>query len=173
MHYDNDRREASLSKRRSGNRRGAKAPWIIPSFNGRRPASPASSKAKRANRATGTKHEATLARRLWACGLRYRKNVASLPGKPDIVFSAARTAIFCDGDFWHGRDWPQLERKLRRGTNSSYWLAKIRTNMRRDAATTAQLVRMGWKVVRVWERDTIRNPDKVARSIKRILNSRM
>jgi DNA mismatch endonuclease (patch repair protein) len=48
--------------------------------------------------------------------------VAELPGKPDIVFYGARLAVFCDGDFWHGRNWPERKRKLSRGSNSEYWV---------------------------------------------------
>src|ERR1700729_2873440 len=92
-----------------------------PCFKGLSPASPASSRAKKMNRSTDTEHERLLRRLLWRQGLRYRKNVRALPGKPDIVFSAARIAVFCDGDFWHGRDWHRLSRKLRTGTNASYW----------------------------------------------------
>src|SRR5439155_25146815 len=72
-----------------------------PSFAGLRPASEAASRAKRANKNYGTRHEILLGRELWRMGLRYRKNMARLPGKPDIVFSRARVVVFCDGDFWH------------------------------------------------------------------------
>jgi DNA mismatch endonuclease (patch repair protein) len=109
---------------------------------------------------------------VWGLGLRYRKNVQSLPGKPDLVFPTARVAVFCDGDFWHGRQWRKLRRQLARGTNARYWLAKIRANMRRDAATTAELRRIGWKVIRVWEREIFHDPHRIAVRIKRIVDSR-
>src|SRR5260370_5324167 len=92
---------------------------LTPSFKGLSAASPASSHAKQMNRSSDTSHECLLRALLWRRGLRYRKNVRTLPGKPDIVFAAERVAVFCDGDFWHGRDWPRLSKKLRAGTNAS------------------------------------------------------
>lgn len=86
-------------------------------------------------------------------GLRFRKNVSGLPGKPDIVFPRARVIVFCDGDFWHGRHWHRLSTKLEEGTNPSYWVAKIRTNMERDQRNTAILEEDGWHVIRLWETD--------------------
>src|SRR5438552_2763808 len=133
---------------------GARAP----SFHGLRSASAGSSLAKRANRASDTAHEKLLRGHVWQLGLRYRKNVRSLPGKPDLVFPTARVVVFCDGDFWHGREWRKLKRQLARGTNAQYWLAKIRANMRRDAATTVELRQMGWTVIRVWEREIFHDP---------------
>src|SRR4051812_10813559 len=80
-----------------------------PSFKGLSPASIQSSRSKRANRSSGTRHEEMLRRELLRLGLRYRKNDKRLPGRPDVVFSRARLAVFCDGDFWHGRDWDLLQ----------------------------------------------------------------
>src|SRR5258708_30048230 len=86
-----------------------------PSFRGLRPASHSSSLAKRLNRSTDTKPERLIRSLLWKRGLRFRKNVKTVPGRPDIVFSKEQVAVFCDGDFWHGRDWTHLARKLRAG----------------------------------------------------------
>jgi len=74
-----------------------------------------------------------------------------LPGCPDIVFPGARLAIFCDGDFWHGRDWPIRRIKLKRGHNAAYWIPKIEGNIQRDLRNTALLESEGWCVVRYWE----------------------
>ncbi len=90
---------------------------------------------------------------LWRMGLRFRKNVSSLPGKPDIVFSRARVVVFCDGDFWHGRNWPQLQAQLQRGSNPQYWVPKIAYNMERDSLITQALLDAGWTVLRLWEKD--------------------
>jgi len=86
-------------------------------------------------------------------GLRFRKNVRALPGCPDIVFSGPKVAVFCDGDFWHGRSWSERKAKLLRGTNGSYWIAKIERNMDRDIEVQEQLERRGWRVLRFWESD--------------------
>lgn len=83
--------------------------------------------------------------------MRFRKNVKTLPGKPDIVFPRSRIVIFCDGDFWHGRNWTQLKTKLSCGANSDYWIAKINSNILRDKKNTEILKNLGWRVIRVWE----------------------
>jgi DNA mismatch endonuclease (patch repair protein) len=105
-------------------------------------------------------------------GLRFRKNVATLPGKPDIVFPSAKVAVFCDGDFWHGRDWESRQEKLSQGTNASYWLAKIGSNIERDARNTALLKKAGWRVIRLWETDVKRNPLTAATKIKKVVEER-
>jgi DNA mismatch endonuclease (patch repair protein) len=127
-------------------------PRRAPSYVGLRPASPrASAAARGSSRKTDTSLEIRLRRQLYAAGLRYRKNVTTLPGCPDIVFLRAKLAIFCDGDFWHGRDWPERKRKLLKGTNAQYWVSKIERNIMRDATTQDQLERAGWRVLRFWE----------------------
>lgn len=120
----------------------------VPSYAGLQPASPAASKAKRANRRTDTAHELLLRKALWRLGLRFRKHVATLPGTPDLVFPRARVVVFCDGDFWHGRDWPRLRRELARRHNAGYWIAKIARNRQRDRAQSRVLTREGWLVIR-------------------------
>lgn len=89
---------------------------------------------------------------LWRRGFRYRKNVMSLAGRPDIVFSSARLAVFVDGDFWHGYRYPAWTRKL-----SPYWDEKIRRNRARDRRNFEKLRRAGWRVVRVWEHEVKRD----------------
>lgn len=141
-----------------------------PSFKGLTPASSATSYAKRRNMRRDTKHEIVLRRELWRMRLRFRKNVENMPGKPDIVFPSSRLTVFCDGDFWHGRHWRSLKKKLRKGTNADYWSAKIAANIKRDKRNTALLKKAGWHVIRVWETDIKMNPLGIARLIKNALN---
>jgi DNA mismatch endonuclease (patch repair protein) len=145
----------------------------VPSYKGLKPASEAASRVKSRNRRQDTLHELLLRRHLWHLGLRFRKNVTTLPGKPDIVFPAARVAIFCDGDFWHGRDWQSRQEKLSRGTNASYWLAKIASNIERDVRNTALLKKDGWRVIRLWETDVKRDPVAAAARIKKAVDARL
>jgi len=142
-----------------------------PSFIGLHPASAQSSRTKRGNRSTGARHEEVLRRALWCCGLRYRKNVRSLPGKPDIVFRSARIAVFCDGDFWHGRHWARLQQHLSTGANAPYWTAKIARNRERDQEVTSKLQGLGWRVVRLWETDILADPAVAAAHILQVLNA--
>lgn len=106
-------------------------------------------------------------------GLRYRKNVKTLPGKPDIVFPRARVVVFCDGDFWHGRNWNKLRSNLKKGTNANYWSAKIAYNIERDRRNTDMLKKAGWQVIRLWETDIKCNPSNAAKYIKEIVDSRL
>jgi DNA mismatch endonuclease (patch repair protein) len=143
-----------------------------PSFFHLRPASEASSRAKRHNRRIDTQHEKVLRRELWRMGLRYRKNVETLPGKPDIVFVHARVVVFCDGDFWHGRNWEEQKSKLCQGTNAEYWLSKIESNIERDRLNNALLEADGWSVLRLWETDIKRDLQAAAELVKEVVIER-
>lgn len=118
-------------------------------------------------------HEVLLRTKLWHRGLRYRKNVSSLPGKPDIVFTRAKVAIFCDGDFWHGRGWAAQKQKLSTGHNSAYWIQKIGRNIERDKEITLKLEKDGWVVLRFWETDIIEDPERYADLVFQIVRSRL
>jgi DNA mismatch endonuclease (patch repair protein) len=137
-----------------------------PSFNGFRASSPASSRAKQANRSVNTNPELLLSRALRTLGLRFRTNVVKLPGKPDVVFTRARVVVFCDGDFWHGRNWSRLRLQLQRRANAAYWIPKISANRARDIRSRRALRRDGWVVIRVWETDLRRNPARIASAIQ-------
>lgn len=148
-------------------------PRASPSYAGLRPASGRSSKAARgSSKKSDTKCEVLLRSALFRAGCRFRKNVAALPGKPDIVFAGPRLVVFCDGDFWHGRDWGTRKRKLAAGANPRYWQAKIERNMERDRDRTRQLEALGWTVLRVWETDILRDPEACAAKIAAQLQQR-
>ena len=103
-----------------------------------------------------TEPELLVRQALWKRGLRYRVNVRTLPGKPDIVFTRAKIAIFCDGDFWHGHNWAvrgmaSLEEEL--NSYSEFCRSKILSNIERDSKNTLALTESGWIVIRLWESD--------------------
>jgi len=104
--------------------------------------------------------------------LRFEKHAKNIIGKPDIVFRKQRVAIFCDGDFWHGRDWRNLREKLSQGTNVDYWIAKISSNIKRDLQNNLALRKQGWKVVRFWESDIKKKSAVIAEKITKIIKSR-
>lgn len=144
-----------------------------PSYVGLTPASArASNSARGASRKRDTSCELLLRRALWRLGCRFQANRSGLAGRPDIVFSRARLIVFCDGDFWHGKDWEERKVKLLRGTNAEYWIAKIERNMERDRLHTEQLESDGWTVVRVWESDIRQRLDSVIGRILSILDDR-
>lgn len=142
------------------------------SFKGLRPASRQAAVCKRMNRSTDSVCEILLRRLLWKHGFRYRKNLRTLAGKPDIVFVKERVAVFCDGDFWHGRHWHALRRKLRVGSNADYWLRKIDSNRERDRRNTILLRRAGWLVIRLWETDIRDCVEAVARHVEQSIIDR-
>lgn len=99
-------------------------------------------------RSTNSKPEEIVRKYLFSKGFRYRKNVRTLPGCPDIVLPKYNTVIFVNGCFWHKHDcgrfvWPS--------SNTEYWIPKIKRNVERDAENYQKLTEMGWKVLIVWE----------------------
>ncbi|HIW81717.1 MAG TPA: very short patch repair endonuclease [Candidatus Acetatifactor stercoripullorum] len=97
--------------------------------------------------------EVLLRKALWKKGIRYRKNFQALPGKPDIAITKYKIAIFCDGEFFHGRDWEVLKPRLEKSNNSQYWISKISKNRERDDQVNKQLLFRGWTVIRFWGND--------------------
>ena len=100
-----------------------------------------------------TSIEVLLRKALWHRGIRYRKNYAKLPGKPDIAITRYRIAIFCDSEFFHGKDWDTARQRLERGGNKEYWINKITRNMQRDRENEQALQSLGWTVIRFWGKE--------------------
>ena len=100
-------------------------------------------------RSSNTKPEMLLRKGLFSCGFRYRKNVKSLPGSPDIVLPKYRTVIFVNGCFWHGHAGCRYYTVPK--SNTSFWEKKIRGNIERDRKDIALLEAMSWNVITVWE----------------------
>lgn len=113
-----------------------------------------------------TSIEVKLRKALWAKGLRYRKNVKELPGKPDLVFAKYKLAIFCDSEFFHGKDWEVLKPQLERGNNSAFWIEKITRNKQRDDEVNKKLLYLGWTVIRFWGRDILKDTDTCVKVIE-------
>lgn len=99
-------------------------------------------------RSTNSKPEEMVRKYLFSKGYRYRKNIRTLPGCPDIVMRKYNTVIFVNGCFWHKHDcsrfaWPS--------SNEDYWRPKILANVERDRRNTNALIDQGWKVITIWE----------------------
>jgi len=117
-------------------------------------------------RSKDTKIELVLRKALWNKGYRYRKNYDKLPGKPDIAITKYKIAVFCDSEFFHGKDWETLKSRLEKSNNSSYWLDKISRNRERDEAVNKELLFLGWTVVRFWGKDVIKETDQCIKVIE-------
>lgn len=99
-------------------------------------------------RSVNTKPEEVVRKYLFSKGFRYRKNVRSLPGTPDIVLSKYRTVVFVNGCFWHKHE---CERFVFPSSNTDYWIPKILRNVERDEKNYQLLAADGWRVLTVWE----------------------
>ena len=95
--------------------------------------------------------EKLLAKSLWHKGYRYRLNWKKLPGSPDIAILKYHIAVFVDGEFWHGYDWENKKRKLKR--NKDYWVEKIEENMARDQRVDQELRAMDWYPIHFWTKE--------------------
>jgi DNA mismatch endonuclease (patch repair protein) len=96
-----------------------------------------------------TKPEMLVRRFLFANGFRYRLNVKTLPGKPDIVLPKYKTVIFINGCFWHGHK--GCKYFVVPKTRTEWWLNKIKDTQKRDREAEIQLNVLGWKVITLWE----------------------
>ena len=103
----------------------------------------------------GGKAEEALAKALWSKGIRYRKNYKKLPGSPDIAITKFSVAVFVDGEFWHGENWEERKKKLKR--NRDYWIEKIEENIARDKRNDQLLIDMGWMPIHFWEKEIKRD----------------
>ena len=113
--------------------------------------------------------ELLLRKELWARGLRYRKNVNRIYGKPDIVFIGKKIAVFCDSEFWHGYNWEERKKDFK--SHQEFWIPKIERNMERDAEVTAKLESEGWTVLRFWGNEIKKNTALCADIIEKAVHS--
>lgn len=113
-----------------------------------------------------TKIEILLRKALWNKGYRYRKNYKQLVGKPDIVLTKYKIAIFCDSEFFHGKDWEKLRKRLEKSNNSEFWINKITHNMERDNEVNKKLEFEGWTVLRFLGDDIKRNMEDCIKTVE-------
>lgn len=116
-----------------------------------------------------TKIELALRKTLWNNGYRYRKNYKKLPGSPDIVLTKYKIAIFCDSEFFHGKDWEVKKPKTLAGNNPEFWVKKIERNMERDWENDKKLLFLGWTVIRFWGEDILKRPEECLTVIKEVI----
>lgn len=114
--------------------------------------------------------ELALRKELWSRGLRYRKNVKSVYGKPDIAFIGKKIAVFCDSEFWHGYDWEERKKDFK--SHQEFWIPKIERNMERDREVTERLESEGWTVLRFWGKQIKRDVVTCADEIEKAWRSR-
>ena len=113
-----------------------------------------------------TSIELCLRKALWNRGIRYRKNYNKLPGKPDIAITKYKIAVFCDSEFFHGKDWEVLKPRLEAGNNAEYWVPKLSRNRERDEEVNKELLFLGWTVIRFWGKEIKKNTDECIKVIE-------
>ena len=121
------------------------------------------SKTAKLIKSKNTSIEIILRRKLYSLGYRYRIHSAGVPGKPDIVFSGKKIAVFCDSAFWHGQKYLAGEKFK---TNSEFWEKKISQNIERDAKVNSLLTQNGWRVLRFWDHEIKKDLDRCIEQIK-------
>lgn len=111
--------------------------------------------------------ELLLRKALWKKGYRYRTNVKSVYGCPDIAFIGKKIAIFCDSEFWHGYDWERRKGDFK--VRQEFWIPKIERNMARDKEVTEKLEADGWIVLRFWGKEIKSNLSNCVEKIEEAL----
>lgn len=114
--------------------------------------------------------ELALRRELWSRGLRYRKHPKKVCGKPDVAFIGPKVAVFCDSEFWHGKDWETESSRIK--SNRDFWIPKIERNIRRDREVDAELESQGWIVLRFWGKEITKDVSACADRVEEALRSR-
>ena len=116
-----------------------------------------------------TSIELQLRKALWHKGYRYRKNYKFLPGIPDIVLTKYKIAIFCDSEFFHGKNWEILKLRLEKGKNPDYWIKKIERNRSRDFETDKKLLFLGYTVIHFWGQDIKKHTNECLQTIEEVI----
>ena len=124
----------------------------------------------RAVKCKDTKIEVALRKELWSRGLRYRKNVKDIIGKPDIVFKRLKIAVFCDSEFWHGYNWEKAKDDIH--SNREFWIPKIERNIQRDVEVNTQLQADGWTIFRFWGKEIKKNTTACADIIEKAVREK-
>lgn len=116
-------------------------------------------------RSKNTKAETVIFRGLSKRRIYFQKHYKKVIGAPDIALPRKKKAVFIDGDFWHGYDFEKLKRRL----PEKYWISKIERNIKRDIRYSRFLRKEGWVILRVWEHEILKTPDKILRKIENFL----
>jgi len=124
-------------------------------------------------RGRDTRPERLLRSELSRQGIRYRLQPKDVIGRPDLVFRRAKVAVFCDGDFWHGRNWDASPGHPEFKSRREFWIPKIESNIRRDILVNAALTREGWLVLRIWESELEDDVVSAAGRVKAAIRARL
>ena len=116
-------------------------------------------------RSKNTEVEILIFKELRKRKINFNRHYKKVSGNPDIAIPKKKKAVFIDGDFWHGRNFEKDKNRLPR----KYWRKKIENNIKRDKRNRSKLKRQGWKVLRIWEHEINKNPDRAVNKIVKFL----
>lgn len=124
----------------------------------------------RRNTKKDTSIEVLFRKALWRRGVRYRKNCKDILGTPDVAIKKYKLVVFCDGDFWHGKEYHGVK------NHKKFWDEKIKRNRERDLEYTIRLRDDGWTVLRFWESEIRKDVegcvDKIVSEVQRLKEKR-
>jgi DNA mismatch endonuclease (patch repair protein) len=121
-------------------------------------------------RSKNTQLDKSMRKLLRKAGISF-KMYPKILGNPDFLVGG-KIAIFCDSSFWHGHNWKKLKGRLLLGSNAEYWVEHIARNRRRDRHVTRILRKQGYLVIRMWDKDILKSPEKCASEIRSLMRSR-
>jgi DNA mismatch endonuclease (patch repair protein) len=122
-------------------------------------------------RSKGMAPELAVRRLVFSMGFRYRLHVSGLPGKPDLVFSRHKKVIFVHGCFWHNHQSKNCGIARMPRSNVAYWRPKLAANRLRDATHLADLRKLGWNSLTIWECE-LEDRAQVSKKIRRFLRTK-
>jgi DNA mismatch endonuclease Vsr len=125
------------------------------------------SKNMRSIKNKGTLIENLLAKEMWSRGLRYRRNDKNVFGKPDFSFKKYKIAVFCDSEFFHGKNWDNNKNHVK--SNTKFWKDKIESNILRDKIVNEKLENEGWLVIRFWGEEIKNNYKECVTKIENLI----
>ena len=127
------------------------------------------SEVMRSIKGKGTKPELDTAKMLRRAKIKYRSH-PKMYGSPDFIVES-RLLLFCDGSFWHGRDWKKLKARLAAGNDPNYWVRHIDSNRKRDRKVNRTLREQGHPVLRLWDIDVRKRPERCVGKIRNALRT--
>ena len=116
-------------------------------------------------RGRDTSPERVLRKAIWGSGLRYRVGLRTFAGRPDIVLTRSKIAIFIDGCFWHGCP----DHYVKPRSRCEFWAGKLLANFERDCRQTQALTGQGWRVYRIWEHEVFESLLRVVSQIRKMV----
>lgn len=120
-------------------------------------------------RSTGTKIEKIMEAQLTQQGINFEKYPNDIIGRPDFVIREKKIAIFCDSEWWHGRNWKKRRNEIH--SRRKFWINKIEGNIKRDRKVNRLLKKQGWAVLRFWGSEISKDPQICVKNVVKTMRN--